>query len=83
MNHPGCSYHSNAFTNSVSITPPIPSAQIHTMSDSTFHTTAQDVRKAESKLAQSHGGKPPANSDVSQMKVSIPLSTATIELYIY
>lgn len=40
------------------------------MSDSTFHTTTQDIRKAESKLAQSHDGKPPANSDVSQTKVS-------------
>jgi hypothetical protein len=40
------------------------------MSDATFHTTKQDIRKDESKIAQSHGGKTPANSDVSQMKVS-------------
>jgi len=40
------------------------------MSDSTFRTTRQDLRKAESKLAQSHGGKTPANSDVSLKKVS-------------
>ncbi|KAJ5332314.1 uncharacterized protein N7506_006097 [Penicillium brevicompactum] len=45
------------------------------MSDSTFHTTAQDIRKAESKLAQSHGGKPPANSDVSQLKSVIDQNT--------
>ncbi|CAG7916546.1 unnamed protein product [Penicillium olsonii] len=45
------------------------------MSDSTFHTTAQDVRKAESKVAQSHGGNPPANSDVSQMKSVIDQNT--------
>jgi hypothetical protein len=40
------------------------------MSDSTFHTTAQDIRKAESKVSQTHGGNPPANSDVSKMKVN-------------
>ena len=40
------------------------------MSDSTFHTTTQDTRKAESKVAQSHHGNPPADSDVSKMKVS-------------
>ncbi|OQE34624.1 hypothetical protein PENCOP_c016G06296 [Penicillium coprophilum] len=45
------------------------------MSDSTFHTTAQDIRKAESKVAQSHGGKPPADSDVSQMKSIIDQNT--------
>ncbi|CAI7623422.1 unnamed protein product [Penicillium bialowiezense] len=45
------------------------------MSDSTFHTTAQDLRKAESKLAQSHGGNPPANSDISQMKSVIDQNT--------
>jgi hypothetical protein len=47
------------------------------MSDATYHTTGQDIRKAESKLAQSHGGKPPADSDVSQMKVSYPRDTPT------
>ncbi|CDM33142.1 hypothetical protein DTO013E5_5673 [Penicillium roqueforti] len=45
------------------------------MSDSTFHTTTQDIRKAESKLAQSHDGKPPANSDVSQTKSIIDQNT--------
>lgn len=39
------------------------------MSDATFHTTREDLRKGESKVAQSHGGKVPADSDVSLMKV--------------
>ncbi|KAJ5301307.1 hypothetical protein PENANT_c023G03849 [Penicillium antarcticum] len=45
------------------------------MSDATYHTTGQDIRKAESKVAQSHGGKPPADSDVSQMKSVIDQNT--------
>ncbi|KAJ5561693.1 hypothetical protein N7535_003844 [Penicillium sp. DV-2018c] len=45
------------------------------MSESTFHTTTQDIRKAESKVAQSHGGNPPANSDVSKMKSIIDQNT--------
>ncbi|KAJ5852390.1 uncharacterized protein N7529_011775 [Penicillium soppii] len=45
------------------------------MSDSTFHTTAQDIRKAESKVSQTHGGNPPANSDVSKMKSVIDQNT--------
>ena len=40
------------------------------MSDATFHTTIQDLRRAESKLSQLHGGNPPADSNVSRMKVS-------------
>jgi cytoskeletal protein RodZ len=46
-----------------------------TMSDSTFHTTTQDTRKAESKVAQSHHGNPPADSDVSKMKSVIDQNT--------
>ena len=40
---------------------------------SNFDTTAQDIRKAESKVSQAHGGNPPKDSDVSAMKVSQPL----------
>jgi hypothetical protein len=52
-------------------------ARTITMSDSTFHTTTQDTRKAESKVAQSHHGNPPADSDVSKMKVSYLQSNIT------
>ncbi|KAJ6178554.1 hypothetical protein N7519_009015 [Penicillium mononematosum] len=45
------------------------------MSDSTFHTTTQDTRKAESKVAQSHHGNPPADSDVSKMKSVVDQNT--------
>ncbi|KAJ5578340.1 uncharacterized protein N7459_007304 [Penicillium hispanicum] len=45
------------------------------MSEQTFHTTRQDLRKAESKLAQQHGGNPPSDSDVSQMKSIIDQNT--------
>ncbi|KAL4895841.1 hypothetical protein BDV59DRAFT_173243 [Aspergillus ambiguus] len=38
------------------------------MSDSTFHTTTQDIRKAESKASNARGGNPPKDSDVSAMK---------------
>ena len=41
------------------------------MSESTFHTTREDLRKAESQLAQKNDGKIPADSEVSQTKVSI------------
>lgn len=41
---------------------------------STFDTTGQDIRKAESKVSQAHGGNPPKESDVSAMKVRHPLS---------
>ncbi|KAJ5224877.1 uncharacterized protein N7469_008380 [Penicillium citrinum] len=40
------------------------------MSDATYHTTRQDLRKEETRTAQQHGGKIPADSDVSQMKTS-------------
>ncbi|KAJ5247979.1 hypothetical protein N7489_002677 [Penicillium chrysogenum] len=40
------------------------------MSDSTFHTTTQDIRKAESKVAQSHH-----DSDVSKMKSVVDQNT--------
>lgn len=40
------------------------------MSDQTFHTTTQDIRKPESKVSQAHQGNVPKNSDVSAMKVS-------------
>ena len=40
------------------------------MSDQTFHTTTQDIRKPESKISQAHQGNTPKNSDVSAMKVS-------------
>lgn len=43
------------------------------MSDATYHTTRQDLRKEETRTAQQHGGKIPADSDVSQMKVSFYL----------
>ena len=47
------------------------------MSDATFHTTREDLRKAESKVAQSHRGTVPADSDVSLMKVkNIPSLTS-------
>ncbi|KAJ5359537.1 uncharacterized protein N7496_011950 [Penicillium cataractarum] len=38
------------------------------MSDQNFHTTRQDLRKAESRIAQ-HGGNNPSDSKLSQMKV--------------
>lgn len=47
------------------------------MSDSTFHTTTQDLRKAESKVAQSHGGNLPSDSNVAQMKVSFVANIST------
>ena len=39
------------------------------MSESTFHTTREDLRKAESQLAQKNDGNVPADSEVSQIKV--------------
>ncbi|KGO72676.1 hypothetical protein PITC_056620 [Penicillium italicum] len=45
------------------------------MTDATFHTTIQDLRRAESKLSQLHGGNPPANSNVSRMKSIIDQNT--------
>ena len=43
------------------------------MSESTFHTTREDIRKAESKVSQKNDGNVPAESEPSLMKVSIPL----------
>ncbi|KAJ6091230.1 hypothetical protein N7467_003199 [Penicillium canescens] len=45
------------------------------MSEATFHTTRQDIRKPESKVARSHDGKTPADSDVSKMKSIIDQNT--------
>ncbi|KAJ5480265.1 hypothetical protein N7530_005774 [Penicillium desertorum] len=45
------------------------------MSDATFHTTMQDVRRAESKLSLCHSGKTPADSHVSRMKSIIDKNT--------
>lgn len=48
------------------------------MTDATFHTTRQDLRKAEAKLSETHGGNPPADSDISQMKVRHVFSRVAI-----
>lgn len=40
------------------------------MSEQTYHTTRQDLRKEESRTAHQSGGKTPADSDVSILKVS-------------
>ncbi|KAJ5682540.1 hypothetical protein N7462_005705 [Penicillium macrosclerotiorum] len=45
------------------------------MSEQTFHATRQDLRKAESRAAQQHGGSNPADSDVSIMKSIIDQNT--------
>ncbi|KAJ5382391.1 hypothetical protein N7517_000302 [Penicillium concentricum] len=45
------------------------------MTDATFHTTIQDLRRAESKLSLLHGGNPPADSNVSRMKSIIDQNT--------
>ncbi|OGE56506.1 hypothetical protein PENARI_c003G07449 [Penicillium arizonense] len=45
------------------------------MSEATFHTTRQDLRKPESKVSRSHHGKTPADSDVSKMKSIIDQNT--------
>ncbi|KAJ5975669.1 hypothetical protein N7481_009376 [Penicillium waksmanii] len=45
------------------------------MSDQTYHTTRQDLRKEESRVSQQHGGKIPADSDVSNMKSIIDQNT--------
>ncbi|KAF3398576.1 hypothetical protein F1880_006334 [Penicillium rolfsii] len=45
------------------------------MTEQTFHTTRQDLRKEESRIARQHGGKVPADSDVSQMKSIIDKNT--------
>ncbi|KUL88668.1 hypothetical protein ZTR_05171 [Talaromyces verruculosus] len=38
------------------------------MSSANFHTTTQDLRKPESKVSHAHGGKTPADSDLSGFK---------------
>ncbi|EKV06267.1 hypothetical protein PDIG_78280 [Penicillium digitatum PHI26] len=55
------------------------------MTDATFHTTIQDIRRAESKLSQLHGGNPPADSNsiidqntnkaakIDKVKANLPL----------
>ncbi|KAJ6022434.1 hypothetical protein N7499_007748 [Penicillium canescens] len=45
------------------------------MSEATFHTTRQEIRKPESKVSRSHDGKTPADSDVSKMKSIIDQNT--------
>ncbi|KAI9931912.1 hypothetical protein ASPWEDRAFT_493029 [Aspergillus wentii DTO 134E9] len=45
------------------------------MSDQTFHTTAQDLRKPESHIAKVQGGKTPKDSDVSMLKSVIDQNT--------
>ena len=40
------------------------------MSEATFHTTREDIRKAESKISQNNDGNVPADSEPSQMKVN-------------
>ncbi|KAJ5883112.1 uncharacterized protein N7473_009998 [Penicillium subrubescens] len=45
------------------------------MSEQTFRTTRQDLRKDESRIAQQHGGKTPSDSNVSQMKSMIDQNT--------
>lgn len=39
------------------------------MSGETFHTTKEDIRKAESQVSDRHGGNIPRDSNVAQMKV--------------
>lgn len=39
------------------------------MSEATYHTTRDDLRKAESRASNQHGGANPADSDVSALKV--------------
>ena len=41
------------------------------MSDSTFHTTKKDLRKAESQVSKKNDGSVPAESEVSQLKARI------------
>ncbi|KAJ5204629.1 uncharacterized protein N7498_005508 [Penicillium cinerascens] len=45
------------------------------MSAPNIHTTRQDLAKEESRVAHQHGGKVPADSDVSQMKSIIDQGT--------
>ncbi|GAD99814.1 conserved hypothetical protein [Paecilomyces variotii No. 5] len=45
------------------------------MTDTTFHVTKEDIRKPESQISGSHGGKTPADSDVSILKSVIDKNT--------
>ncbi|CEL09526.1 hypothetical protein ASPCAL12661 [Aspergillus calidoustus] len=45
------------------------------MSESTFHTTIQDLRKPESHVSHAHGGKTPKDSNISAMKSIIDQNT--------
>ena len=40
------------------------------MSSQTFHTTAQDLRKQETRSGTKHNGQTPKDAEVSQLKVS-------------
>ena len=51
------------------------------MSDSTFHTTREDIRKAESKLSQANDGNVPASSEVAQMKVRRVFGSSTMQTF--
>jgi len=48
---------------------PVSPIKLPTISDSTFHTTHEDLRKAESKVSQNNDGNVPSESEPSQMKV--------------
>ncbi|PGH11539.1 hypothetical protein AJ79_04796 [Helicocarpus griseus UAMH5409] len=43
--------------------------------EKTFHTTKEDIRKAEAAVAGSHGGKLPKDTDISAMKSVIDSQT--------
>lgn len=51
------------------------------MSEQTFHTTTQDIRKPESHVSQAHDGKTPKNSNVSAMKVIFHLAYYIHDIY--
>ncbi|RAL17109.1 uncharacterized protein BO97DRAFT_420495 [Aspergillus homomorphus CBS 101889] len=46
------------------------------MADSTFHTTTQDIRKAESHASHAKAGQTPADSNVSAMKSIVDQNNA-------
>lgn len=47
------------------------------MSEETFHTTREDLRKAESKVSQKNDGNIPKDSEVAQTMVNNPASQYT------
>ncbi|OQD78578.1 hypothetical protein PENDEC_c001G03333 [Penicillium decumbens] len=49
------------------------------MSDATFHTTHDELRKPESRVSRQHHGKTPADSDVSLMKSIVDQNTNKAE----